>query len=136
MGGHGYNESRDGGDTWTQPDEGIERHYLYGLAVDPGDPDTVVVSAASSPQTAHNSAQADTTIYRRSGTDPWREVREGLPETRGSLRALLAAHPAEPGVFYAGSNRGLFRSADAGVSWESPRLSEPVTVEYAIAVSV
>lgn len=136
MGGHGYNESLDGGDTWAHPGRGIERNYLYGLAVDPGDPDTVVISAASSPWTAHNPGQADATIYRRSGADPWREVREGLPETRGSLRALLAVHPDEPGVFYAGSNRGLFRSADAGVSWESPRLSEPVTVDYAIAVSV
>ncbi|MDQ6792252.1 MAG: glycosyl hydrolase [Candidatus Dormibacteraeota bacterium] len=135
MGGHGYNESQDGGDTWAQPDGGIERHYLYGLAVGPGDPDTVVVSAASSPQTAHDPRHADATIYRRSVDGPWEEVREGLPETSGSLRALLAAHPAEPGVFYAGSNRGLFRSSDAGVSWQRLPLSEPVTVDYAIAVS-
>jgi photosystem II stability/assembly factor-like uncharacterized protein len=135
MGGHGYNESQDGGGTWAQPDDGIERHYLYGLAVDPGDPKTVVVSAATSPQTAHDPAHADATVYRRSADGPWQEVREGLPETRGSLRALLATHPAEPGVFYAGSNRGLFRSADAGISWLRLQLSEPLRVDYAIAVS-
>jgi len=95
----------------------------------------VVVSAASSPQTAHDPRHADATIYRRSVDGPWEEVRDGLPESRGSLRALLAAHPAEPGVFYAGSNRGLFRSSDAGVSWQRLPLSEPVTVDYAIAVS-
>jgi photosystem II stability/assembly factor-like uncharacterized protein len=136
MGGHGYNESRDGGDSWAGPDGGIQRPYLYGLAVDPGDPDTVVVSAASSPWTAHDPSNANATIYQRSGDGPWREVRDGLPETRGSLRALLAAHPAEPGVFYAGSNRGLFRSADAGTSWERLPLAEPVTADHAIAVSV
>ncbi|MDQ6636322.1 MAG: glycosyl hydrolase, partial [Candidatus Dormibacteraeota bacterium] len=123
-------------DSWAHPEGGLEHHYLYGLAVDPGDPGTVVVSAAESPRAAHDPVRASATIYRRSGDQPWREVRHGLPETSGSLRALLAAHPAEPGVFYAGSNRGLFRSGDAGVSWETLRLSEPVSVEHAIAVSV
>jgi photosystem II stability/assembly factor-like uncharacterized protein len=116
--GRGYSESRDGGDTWERPDEGIERHYLYGLAVDPGDPDTVVVSAAGSPMHAHSLHAADSTLYRRSGGGPWREVREGLPEPAGSLRALLATNAAERGAFYAVTNRGLFRSADGGESWE------------------
>ena len=128
MPGRGYNESMDGGDTWTRPDDGLERHYLFGLAVDPGDPDTVVVSASDSPFTAHDPRVADSTIYRRSGHEPWHEVREGLPESKGSLRALLAPNADEEGVFYAVSNRGLFRSADAGVSWE-PVLA-PLPVGY------
>ena len=93
--GRGYSESRDGGGTWERPDAGIERHYLYGLAVDPGDPDTVVVSAAASPMEAHSREVADSTVYRRSGEGPWREVFEGLPEPKGSLRALLAANVDE-----------------------------------------
>jgi hypothetical protein len=48
-------------------------------------------------QTANDPAHADPTIYRRSGDHLWREVPEGLPQTRVSLRALLAAHPAERG---------------------------------------
>ncbi len=116
--GHGYQESMDGGDSWMYPDEGLQHHYLYGLAVDPGDPDTAVVSAASSPWTAHDPRSAEATVYRRTGGGPWREVREGLPAPAGTTRALLAAHAAEPGVFYALSNRGLYRSGDAGVSWE------------------
>ena len=118
MAGRGYNESPDAGDTWVRPDEGIEHHYLYGLAVDPGDPDTIVVSAADSPFTAHDPRHADSTIYRRSRRGPWQEVREGLPEPEGTVRALLAANVEEPGVFYAASNRGVFRSTDGGVSWE------------------
>ncbi|HLH69123.1 MAG TPA: glycosyl hydrolase [Candidatus Dormibacteraeota bacterium] len=134
--GHGYNESRDRGDTWTHPGQGIERHYLYGLAVDPGDPDTILVSAATSPRTAHDPAAADATIYRRSGDGPWQEAREGLPETNGSLRAFLAANPVQPGTFYAGNNRGLFRSADAGITWERIPTPIPVTADHAIAVSI
>lgn len=116
--GRGYNESPDGGDQWEHPDAGIERHYLWGLAVDPGDPETIVVSAASSPTTAHSPVHADSTVYRRTGRGPWREVRAGLPPAAGTTRTVLAANPAEPGVFYAGSSRGLFRSTDAGVGWE------------------
>jgi len=31
---------------------------------------------------------------------------------------VLVANEAEPGVFYAANNKGVFRSADAGSSWE------------------
>jgi len=34
------------------------------------------------------------------------------------LSSVLAANQAEPGVFYAANNLGLYRSADAGRSWE------------------
>jgi hypothetical protein len=136
MRGRGYSESQDHGDTWERPDEGIERHYLYGLAVDPGDPDTVVVSAANSPMQAHNPRAADSTIYRRSGRGPWREVREGLPVPSGSLRALFATNHGEPGFFYAANNRGLFRSADGGITWVTvlPSLPGPYAGQAPSAV--
>jgi hypothetical protein len=31
---------------------------------------------------------------------------------------VVASHRTEPGVFYALSNKGLYRSPDAGQSWE------------------
>src|SRR5262249_15646958 len=58
------------------------------------------------------------TVARRSGQGRWREVREGLPEPKGTLRALLATNAEQRGVFYSASNRGVFRSEDGGVSWE------------------
>ncbi|MFZ0217695.1 MAG: glycosyl hydrolase [Candidatus Dormiibacterota bacterium] len=135
--GHGYNESRDGGDTWTQPDDGIELHYLYGLAVDPGNPDTVVVSAAASPLQAHSPRSADSTVYRRRDSSPWQRV-QGLPEGPGTTRALLAANPAEHGVFYAANNRGVFRSADGGACWEPvvAPLPEPYREQSSHAIAV
>jgi hypothetical protein len=116
--GRGYNESPDGGERWEHPDAGIERHYLWGIAVDPEDPETIVVSAAASPTTAHSAQHAESTIYRRAGRGAWQEVRHGLPPVVGTTRTVLAANPAEPRVFYAASNRGLFRSTDAGLGWE------------------
>lgn len=116
--GRGFNESRDGGDTWSQPDEGIEHHYLYGLAVDAGDPDTIVVSAADSPRQAHSLGAARSHVYRRTAAGPWTEVGDGLPAPAGTLRTLFAADPGRSGVFYGANNRGLFRSTDGGCSWD------------------
>jgi hypothetical protein len=129
MAGRGYNESRDGGDSWDRPDAGLRHQYLVGLAVDPADPDTIVVSAATSPFSAYAAAQGDATVYRRSGEGPWQEVRDGLPEPVGTTRAMLAANPAEPGVFYAATNRGVYRSADAGVRWERLDIEWPPRYE-------
>ena len=116
--GDGFVESDNGGDTWYRPDEGLNHHYLWSVAVDPADPDTIVISAAHGPQQAHDPMSAESAVYRRSHNSPWQQVRTGLPEEKGLLTCVLAANPAEAGVFYAGSNKGIFRSADAGVSWE------------------
>lgn len=121
--GHGFVESRDAGDTWERPGVGLEHHYLWGLAVDSGDPETLLVSAAHSPNQAHNPTAAESVIYRRARGSAWQRVAGGLPAERGMLGSVLAANPAEPGVFYAANNLGLYQSADAGRSWE--RLAVP-----------
>jgi photosystem II stability/assembly factor-like uncharacterized protein len=116
--GRGYAESGDASVTWRRISEGLQHHYLWGVAVDPGDPETVVVSAASSPWQAHDPRAAESTIYRKTAGEPWREVWEGLPPVEGRNVAVLAANQDEPGVFYALTNEDLYRSSDAGSSWE------------------
>lgn len=117
--GSGYCESRDGGETWRRPGEGLRHHYLWGLAVDPANPEAVAISAAPGPYQAHNPASAASAIYRRVGDGEWERATAGLPPEEGTLASSLAAHAAEPGVFYAANNRGVFRSADAGDTWEA-----------------
>jgi len=113
--GDGYAESEDGGDTWRFPQSGLDHRYCWSVAVDPGDPDTVVMSAASGPGSAH-SAPGESYVYRREGDEAWSRVEDdGLPTGEGVLRAVLATDgPAE---FYAVNDRGLFRSSDGGESW-------------------
>jgi len=129
--GGGYAESRTGGVTWTSDDEGLSHSYLWGLAVDPGDPETVLVSAARGPVEAHHADGARSTIYRKVRGSPWQEVRDGLPDPRGRRVITLAAHAAEPGVFYAALQEGgLYRSADAGRSWERVEVDWPDGYRY------
>jgi photosystem II stability/assembly factor-like uncharacterized protein len=117
--GKGFVESQDGGESWYRSGEGMQHHYLWSVAADPADPSTLVVSAAAGPQRAHNFLQADSTLYRRSGSDPWQQVRAGLPPSQGTLTSVLATQEAESGVFYAANNHGVFRSGDTGNTWES-----------------
>ena len=114
--GDGYFESRDGGDTWQQPADGLRHGYLWGLAVDPADPDALVVTAAPGPRQAHYEP-AESVVYCRATGGPWRETRAGLPASTGRHVALVAAHPAEPGVFFLAWEAELYRSADGGRSW-------------------
>ena len=45
--------------------------------------------------------------------------------TKGSLAAVVASHTAEPGVFYAAINSAVYRSDEAGRSWQSLPIDWP-----------
>jgi hypothetical protein len=123
--GDGYFESQDYGHGWQQIEDGLEHRYLYGLVVDPTDPETVVVSAAAGPMGAHNAARARSYLYRRTAGGPWRRLAKGLPPAAGTTISILAVQGVQPAVFYAANNRGLFRSSDGGESWEPLALAWP-----------
>lgn len=128
--GGGFAESHDGGATWQGDDRGRSHHYLWGLAVDPADPATVVVSASPGPGAAHNNQYAQATLYRRSNGSTWQPVQTGLPAPQGTRAYVLATNPAEPGVFYAATRSDLYRSPDAGVSWERLSIAWPAGVRF------
>jgi len=123
--GDGYFESADAGDSWRSPEDGLKHLYLVGVAVDPGDPDTVIVSATEGPGSAYSPRRAEAYVYRKTGPKRWEEAMSGLPEAKGTTVSRFATHAAEPGVIYAGNNRGLFRSDDAGRSWKALDIAWP-----------
>jgi photosystem II stability/assembly factor-like uncharacterized protein len=115
--GDGYAETTDGGETWRSHEVGLEHGYVWGLAVDPADPDTVLVSAATGARAAHSYETADAHLYRRSGEGTWQCLDDGgLPTGEGALRSVLT-RGAESGEFYAVNNHGLYRTLDAGDTW-------------------
>jgi hypothetical protein len=104
--------------------------YLFGLAVDAGDPETIIVSASQWAGQAHFLEAAESVVYRRTssangkngddviGEEEWKLVSNGLPTPTGTLISILAANPKIPGEFYAANNRGIFCSTDSGISWK------------------
>jgi photosystem II stability/assembly factor-like uncharacterized protein len=114
--GDGYFESNDGGLTWRSPKAGLEVGYLRSVAIDPGQPDVVVVSASSGPRSAYVAGRSDGRLYRRAPPDRWERVRDGWPDPPSTIAPLLCAGAA-PGELFAADERGLHRSHDGGKSW-------------------
>jgi photosystem II stability/assembly factor-like uncharacterized protein len=122
--GDGFWESADGGASWTSPEDGLEVTYLRSVAIDPGDPTVVVVSAASHPHAAYMAGRSDGRLYRREGRGRWRRVTAGWPEPPATIAPLLAAGRV-PGELWAADERGVHRSEDGGASWEPVAAFEP-----------
>lgn len=123
--GDGYFESRDGGESWSRPMDGLRHGYLVGVAVDPGDADMVVVSGATGPYLAYRPSNAEAYVYRKTAGKPFELAMAGLPDPAGTVASRLATHPDEPGVFYAANNHGLFRSEDGGRNWKALEIAWP-----------
>jgi photosystem II stability/assembly factor-like uncharacterized protein len=131
--GDGYFESYDYGQNWKRLVAGLgDYDYLFSLAVDSGNPHTVIASASQWPTKAYSLEDAESVVYRKTSSSPvkdtednnskdkeeWNIVSNGLPKPTGTLISVLAANPKIAGTFYAANNRGIFYSDDSGISWK------------------
>jgi photosystem II stability/assembly factor-like uncharacterized protein len=124
--GDGYFESYDYGETWTRPMEGLRHGYLFGIAVDSGNPDVVIVSASNGPSRSYVVENAETFVYRKDAdSNGWKTVTDGLPRPRGTTITILTPSLKDAGQFCAVNNHGLFVSNDSGVSWRELDISWP-----------
>jgi len=124
--GGGFAESLDGGKTWRTMNEGLDPYtYLVEIAVDSGNPDTIVASAAKSARTAYQPERAHTVLVRREKGTDWEIVEEGLPSPDGASVFTLLADEDKQGVFYAVNNLGVYQSEDAGKTWNELPLEWP-----------
>ena len=112
--GGGFAESEDFGESWEAADAGMDRLYVWGLAVDLEDPALVYTSAAPGPGRAHGPGFSDAAIYRRNAGGRWEAVLEGL----AAFPYALCADPEAPGALFAGFGDGrILHSTDEGASW-------------------
>lgn len=115
--GDGYAESNDGGESWTHPQTGLAHRYVWSVAVDPANPDVIMITSASGPRSAHATNTPESYVYRRVNGKEWEQLADtGLPTGTGVSRAVLAAG-TRSGEFYAANNQGVFHSIDQGDSW-------------------
>jgi photosystem II stability/assembly factor-like uncharacterized protein len=129
-GGGGSAWSRDNGETWEAADTGRDRHYTWGLAVDPADADCWFVSASTGPFAAHGSRPAEAALYRWRGDGPWEELDLGLPRPLETMPYALAARG--DGLVSALRDGRLFATQDQGDSWR-PLEADGLTKVVAIA---
>jgi len=142
--GDGFAESDDRGDSWRVRDVGLGHGYVWGLAVDPGDPDTALVSAAESATAAHRRGESFLYRYRRNGAEGAEAAGDadrferlddrGFPTGSGTYRAVLAPGRTA-GEIWALSNRGLFVTRDAGDSFEQVPVDLPDRPARALALA-
>lgn len=132
--GDGYFESLDGGASWSSPERGLEVGYLRSVAIDPGNPDVVMVTAASHAYAAYVAGRSDGRLYRRAGDRPWERVLDGWPDPPDTIAPLLAAG-LEAGEFWAADERGVHRSGDGGRSWE-PIAAFPMTPSWLRGIAI
>jgi photosystem II stability/assembly factor-like uncharacterized protein len=132
-GGSSFCESRDYGGSWIRDIEAMpdEIRYFFDLAVDPGDPETIVISAARDPFTGHKAVPGVTawsTVYRKTASEDWHEVtsEHGLPPQEDTPMGWLDTDANTPGeLWYATNPAAIYRSSDAGQSWEEIQLEWP-----------
>jgi photosystem II stability/assembly factor-like uncharacterized protein len=120
--GGGVATSSDAGRTWRPDDDGMDRHYTWGLAVDAADPDLWYVSASFGARQAHRrDGDAQGVLFRKRGDGPWQALGgdgAGLQRPLPYMPYALVAPRGRPGALIAGMQNGdLFLTEDAGETW-------------------
>lgn len=136
--GGGVAYSVDHGATWQPCDDGMDRHYSWGVAVDPEDPDLWYVSAAPGPGHAHSSNRdAQAMLYRTRGVPGgvrWEPLGAPGTDTRHArlhhpnavMPYSLCTIPDWPNGLIVGMRDGtVLLSDDAGDTFQSLPLQLP-----------
>jgi photosystem II stability/assembly factor-like uncharacterized protein len=108
--GEGVLKSTDGGETWTNINNGLNNLFVGFLEMHPTDNNTLVCAAGN------NIYNNDIGIYiTRDGGENWTRILEA--ETLDPL-TVVTYSSSDPNVLYAGSPHAFYRSDDGGVKWK------------------
>ncbi len=132
----GVYKSSDGGETWEQLLYINNKTGCADLAMDPNNPEVLYASMWEFRRTAWSfkSGGEKSALYKsRDGGKSWNKIHNGFPE--GSLgRLAIAIAPSNTKILYTvieaekDERKGLYRSNDAGASWEQLNNDFGITV--------
>ncbi len=104
----GVYKSTDGGGTWSQSNTGLNTNVILSLAVNPISPNNIYAGTRLGG------------IFRSAdGGATWVASSTGLPISVNSV-PVIVINSANPAIMYAGTNRGVYRSDNAGIGWSAP----------------
>jgi len=105
-GGEGVLKSTDGGQTWSQINNGITNLYIGSLVMHPENPDILLAGAAN------NTFRENGGVFlTTNGGQTWTRVLEGEAQS-------VEFSPSNPMIAYAGNPNLIYRSTDGGFNWE------------------
>jgi photosystem II stability/assembly factor-like uncharacterized protein len=123
-------KTTDGGATWSPKTDSMPSNSMGAVALDPNNPDIVYAGTGTLIDPLGINFRADGVYRSTDGGDTWR-VRgrstfgsvAGCAATRNNQCGLgisrIVVLPGSPNVVIAGTNNGLFRSTDSGLSWSA-----------------
>ena len=105
-GGVGVLKSTDGGQTWSQINNGITNLYIGSLVMHPEDPDILLAGAAN------NAFRENGGVFLTTdGGQSWSRVLEYEAHS-------VEFSPSNPMIAYAGNPNMIYRSTDGGFTWK------------------
>lgn len=129
--------SRDGGQTWEMLDSefsGDRWTHLHGLGLHPADPQTVYVGTGRGNAGTEEDAFSGAALWKSTnGGTSWQKVTSGFPTHADTTIQSILVNPHNPQTVYVGTNEndyihggksggtsvGLWKSTNAGASWQS-----------------
>jgi photosystem II stability/assembly factor-like uncharacterized protein len=103
--GNGLFKSTDGGESWSQTNQGIRSYSLYALKIHPKNSKILYLGAGGAG------------LYKSTdGGATWVGMSDGLQNTD---IATLVLHPNDPEIIYVATSTGVFKSPDGGTNWVS-----------------
>ena len=119
--GYGVYKSKDGGETWSPANLGIENYRIIALAIDP-----------SEPQILYASEGGGKLFKSTDGGQNWKDITDKLPiqdNSNPSIKEIVVDPAASKTLYLLREQLGVLVSNDGGVNWHLIR-KPPVESKY------
>ena len=137
----GVYRSDDHADSWIRIDKGLPYEFGFGLALNPGDPETCYVTPLEPEGGMYRATSGKFRVYRLRGSNgapSWDELADGLPSDGAYLSVLregMSQDSFDPCGIYVGTGTGqVYHSADAGATWRTIAMHLPPVMSVSAAV--